>query len=377
MAKNIVFILHGIGEYDANWLQADSTAVHQLREDAKKYGFFEGRNLDTYVEFVPVLYDDVFRRILRHWRDLGESLSTAVPVMPDAAAKALDAIQKADDDQWVIQSAGDVVLYWGFRLFQQRVVLRVLAQITRKIADTITIGEQVPGYHILAHSLGSAVAHDALHHLGTEDWLGALAHAPFADSDGAEGTQDRDAYLEGLERMKIELGIANPFHPSLFQFETVTMVSNVSGLIHPSENPYHSIVRPGSASAEGAYTKAYINVNHKYDPISIAGRFKMPRAWEMQGGVDLTVDHVLDENIHSAAHYMAHPNVHLRLLQSYVDPFFATDNDVKAVGAFQRKHGFKNLAQGLLKDSINALIDIQGDGIDSILNAVKTVGRQV
>ena len=53
MAKNIVFILHGIGEYDNNWLQADSTAVHQLRKDAENYGFFEGKNLDSYVEFVP------------------------------------------------------------------------------------------------------------------------------------------------------------------------------------------------------------------------------------------------------------------------------------------------------------------------------------
>ena len=375
MAKNIVFVLHGIGEYEADWLQADSTAVQRLRDDAKNYGFFEGKSLDTYVEFVPVVYDDVFKRVLKHWSDLGDSLSSAVPVMPDVAAKALDYIQKADNDEWVIQYAGDVLLYWGFRLFQQRVVLRVLAQITQKIAETITIGDIVPEYHILAHSLGTAVAHDALHHLGTEDWLGALVHAPFADLDGTDGKHDHDTYMEGLERMKIELGIANPFHPSRFQFETVAMVSNVSGLIHPSESPYHSIVRPGSASAEGAFTKTYLNINHKYDPISIIGNFKMPRAWEMQGGVNLTVDHVLYENIHSAAHYMAHPNVHLRLLQSYVNPFFATDNDVKAVATFQRKHGFKNVTENLVKDRIQSLIDIEGDGIKKITTAIEKISR--
>jgi hypothetical protein len=375
MAKNIVFILHGIGEYDKDWLQADSTAAHQLREDAKNYGFFEGKNLDAYVEFVPVLYDDVFKRILKHWSDLGESLSNAVPVMPDAAAKALGYIQKADDDAWSIQHAGDVVLYWGFRLFQQRVVLRVLAQITRKIADSIVSNNQVPGYHILAHSLGTAVAHDALHHLGTEDWLGALAHAPFNDADGPTGANDRDVYLDGLKRLKTEFGIANPFHPSQFQFETVTMLSNVSELIHSHESPYNSIVRPGSASAESAFTKSYINVNHSYDPISIAGNFKMPKAWEMQGGVDLKVDHVLYANIHSAAHYVAHPNVHLRLLQSYVDPFFATDKDIKAVTTFQRNHGFKNLADAMLKDKIKSLIPVDGQGIDKILVAVERIGR--
>ena len=375
MAKNIVFVLHGIGEYDTDWLQADSMVAHQLRVDAKNYGFFEGKSLDTYVEFVPVLYDDVFQRILKHWSDLGEALSNAVPAMPDVAAKALEYIKKADDDKWAIKYAGDVVLYWGFRLFQQRVVLRVLSQITQKIADTIAASDQVPGYHILAHSLGTAVAHDSLHHLGTEDWLGALAHAPFADPDGDVGRGDRDAYLDALERVRSEFGIANPFHPSIFQFETVSMVSNVSGLIHPSENPYHSIVRPGSASAEGAFTKNYININHKYDPISIAGNFKMPRAWEMQGGIDLKVDHVLYENIHSAAHYMAHPNIHLRLLQSYVDPYFASDDDVKAVTTFQRKNGINKLANNLLKDKIKSLIDIDGEGIDKISKAIEKISQ--
>jgi hypothetical protein len=95
---------------------------------------------------------------------------------------------------------------------------------------------------------------------------------------------DRDVYLDGLKRLKTAFGIANPFHPSQFQFETVTMLSNVSELIHSSESPHNSIVRPGSASAEGAFTKSYINVNHIYDPISNAGNFKMPDAWEMQGG---------------------------------------------------------------------------------------------
>lgn len=375
MAKNIVFVLHGVGEYSEDWLQADSTAAHQLREDAKQYGFFEGKNLDTYVEFVPILYDDVFLRVLNHWSDLGDALGSAIPVMPKAADKVVKYLKKSDEDKWAIQFAGDVVLYWGFRLYQQRVVLRVLSQITKKVADTIASSDRVPGYHILAHSLGTAVAHDALHHLGTEDWLGALDHAPFDDPDGNDGAGDYAAYRDSLAGMKEDLGIANPFHPSLFQFETVTMLSNVSGLIHPSENPYHSIVRPGSASAEGAFTKNYLNVNHKYDPISIAGNFKMPRSWEMQGGIDITVDHVLDKEIHSADHYVAHPNVHLRLLQSYVDPYYASDEDVKAVKAFQKQNGFKNVADTKLKDKVKELVDIDGEEIDQLLSGIKKLEK--
>ncbi len=377
MAKNIVFVVHGIGDYDQSWLQADSSAAHRLREDAKNYGFFEGKSVDTYVEFVPILYDDVFLRILTHWNDLGEALESAIPVMPDVASKVVDLLKRSDDGEWIINYAGDAVLYWGFRLYQQRVVLRVIAQITKKIAETITSSDQVPGYHILAHSLGTAVTHDTLHHLGTEDWLGALDHAPFNDLDGPDGEADHIAYRNSLDWMKDELGVANPFHPSLFQFETVTMLSNVSGLIHPSESPYHSIVRPGSASSEGAFTKNYLNVNHKFDPVSIACNFKMPRSWEMQGGVDISVDHVVEKNIHSASNYVAHPNVHLRLLQSYVDPYFASDDDIKAVTTFRRKYGINNIVDNQLKDRIKGLVDIDGDGINKLVAAIKKLEQML
>ena len=369
MAKNIVFVMHGIGEYDQDWLADHSSAAYQLRRAAKDYGFFEGKSLDTYVEFVPILYDDVFKRILKHWHDLGGELAAAVPNMPGAAEKAVNLLQQADGDQWAIQFAGDVVLYWGFRLFQQRVILRVLAQITEKIAETITADDVVPGYHVLAHSLGTAVAHDALHHLGTEDWLAALKQAPLdADAD-AEAKAERDRYVNSVAQLRDKLGVANPLHPKRFQFESVTMLSNVSGLIHPSESPYHSIVRPGTSNDESAYTQNYVNVNHKYDPVSLAGNFKMPQSWTLQGGYDLRVDHVLDVNIHGAAHYVAHPNVHLRLLQFYVDPYAAGSEDLKAIARFQKAHGIENLAADL-KQQVKALVEIDGEGIDRLTAAL-------
>ena len=82
MAKDIVFVLHGIGQYAPDWIDQESCAVVALREAAKQYVFFEGRTLDSFVEFVPVVDADVFQRIMEHWKKLADGLTSAMPVMP-------------------------------------------------------------------------------------------------------------------------------------------------------------------------------------------------------------------------------------------------------------------------------------------------------
>lgn len=359
VTKNIVFVLHGIGQYTDGWIDMESCAVPALKKAAKSYSFFENRSLDSFVEFVPILYDDVFERIMQHWADLGEGLSSSVPLMPKFAKKVVDLMKQAGDDKWTLKTGADVALYWGFRLFQQRVVLRVLAQISTRVADTIGAGPVMPEYHVLAHSMGTAVAHDALHHLGTESWLAQLKKAEFSDADADAAKADRAEYLDGHGRFAQLRD--NPFNPRTFKFSSITMLSNVSGLIHPSASPYESIVRPGSATDHNAYATNYFNVNHKFDPISLIGNFEMPAGWEFANGFDLELDHLVGnvEQIHDAAHYISHPNVHLRLLTQYVDSYSPTADDVSQVEAFQNKNGIKpqslNAAKSFLKGDVGPL----------------------
>lgn len=336
MAKDIVFVLHGIGEYTSGWIDGESCAVPVLREVIKQYPHFENRTLDSYVEFVPILYDDVFQRVMGHWKALADGLSQSVPVMPGFMDGALELMSGATKSDWAHTHGVDVALYWGFRLFQQRVVLRVLAQMTRKIADTIAQPEGRPHYHVLAHSLGTAVAHDALHHLGTEAWLARLKDAKFDDDDGHAAASERDTYVDAVSQLRQHT--PNPLSPQRFKFETITMLSNVSALIHPSTSPYHSIVRPGSSSDMGAYAQVYFNFNHKFDPVSIAGNFVMPDGWKIVGGVDTKLDHIYKDpkNIHDAAHYVRNPKVHLALLAFYVNDYTPSNKDKEQVGVFER-----------------------------------------
>jgi hypothetical protein len=358
VTKNIVFVLHGIGQYTDGWIDMESCAVPALKKAAKSYAFFEGISLDSFIEFVPILYDDVFERIMQHWADLGEGLSSSVPLMPKFAKKVVDLMKQAGDDKWTLKTGADLALYWGFRLFQQRVVLRVLAQISTRVADTIG-GPVMPEYHVLAHSMGTAVAHDALHHLGTESWLAQLKKAEFDDADADAAKADRAEYLDGHGRFAQLRD--NPFNPRTFKFSSITMLSNVSGLIHPSASPYESIVRPGSATDHNAYATNYFNVNHKFDPISLIGNFEMPAGWTLVNGLDRKLDHLVGniEEIHDAAHYITHPDVHLRLLAQYVDTYSPTADDFSQIAAFQNKNGIKpqslNAAKSFLKGDVGPL----------------------
>jgi hypothetical protein len=336
VAKDIVFVVHGIGQYATGWIDEESCAVPVLREVAQQYSFFEGRTLDSFVEFVPILYDDVFQRIMEHWKKLADGLTAAVPAMPGFMDRTLKLMSGATQADWAHTHGADVALYWGFRLFQQRIVLRVLAQMTRKIADTIGGPGGKPQYHVLAHSLGTAVAHDALHHLGTEAWLARLQETEFDDDDADAAGAERDTYVDAVQRLRQH--DPNPLNPQRFKFETITMLSNVSALIHPSTSPYHSIVRPGSSHDMGAYTQNYFNVNHKFDPVSIAGQFEMPQAWSVMGGFDTKVDHVYKDpnNVHDAAHYVRNPKVHLPLLAFYVNAYAPTQSDVEQIEVFEK-----------------------------------------
>jgi hypothetical protein len=317
------------------------------------------------------------------WSSKAEGLRNSIPLMPDLATKVLSFVEDLDEDDWEKNFAADVALYWGFRLFQQRVSLSVIKQIVDKVTIIAAAGGEKPDYHVLAHSLGTAVAHDALHHLGTESWLDSLAARQVTEKD-EQAREEQEAIIMALEQLKENFGTSNPFSPQLFSFESITMISNTSGLIHANEGPATSIVRPGTATEHGAYARTYINANHVADPVSIATRFKPPPDWDFSGGFsDLGFTHYLRNDairtikdtgawIHSAAHYIANPSLHLRLLALYVNPYRPTAEDRSAVASFARKHGPASI-EATVKQAYDDLEAGKIDGLDRIIDVIKKV----
>jgi hypothetical protein len=58
MARNILFLIHGVGKQPPNWAEAPGGVLDTLKAAAKRYSFFRDKKLEDSVEVVPIGYDD-------------------------------------------------------------------------------------------------------------------------------------------------------------------------------------------------------------------------------------------------------------------------------------------------------------------------------
>ena len=77
MAKNVVFLVHGVGRHTENWAYGPEGPIPALEKAAQNYSFFKGKKLSDLVEIVPIYFDDIFDRILKQWQDLAAGLTGA------------------------------------------------------------------------------------------------------------------------------------------------------------------------------------------------------------------------------------------------------------------------------------------------------------
>ncbi len=342
MAKNVLFLIHGVGKHGDDWATGAGGAVPTLKEASAQYPFFAGKNLENIIEFVPIRYDDIFDRILGHWANLAESLRTdAGAAGPQTVRTALDLLSEANDDTNVfLTHGGDVALYKGFELFAQRVQLRVISKIVETIAAKFREDASTSvRFNVLAHSLGTTVAHDALHLLGTEDWLrqGYQFNEDQAAAQSEQGTLD-----SSLENLRDRRERTSPLAPGEFRFDSLFMVSNTSSLLHTTnQSPTESIVRPGTDGHAPSYCSSYYNFDHKFDPISKVKRFQIPTQWKsFEGAIDIkNLDHFHAKNIHSLSHYLKHPQVHLHILTRLVNAYAPEEQDLTVLRSFPRFDG--------------------------------------
>jgi hypothetical protein len=323
MSKPVLFLLHGVGQHSQEWASIAGGPVHALKQAASRYACFEGRDLEELVELVPIRYDDIFDRLMSQWADQARKLrDLATPLGSSLLDGGLDLLSKADSGHAVPAVGCDVLLYKGFRLFSHRVQLHVALQMAKVIAErTRDVQGAPPRFYVMAHSLGTTVAHDALHRLGAESWQ------DFQEMRGEDGV---DGDLTELAQIK-----TSGFAPGEFKFDGLFQIANMSRLLHTTtEGPTESFVRPGTGA--GACIQGYFNFDHAADPISKVLRFAMPQPWkDSRIGTELEVRHIHDYNIHGYAHYLAHPKVHATVFrQLFRDTFQLAPAEQDAIRSF-------------------------------------------
>jgi hypothetical protein len=284
--RHLAFFLHGMGQHEDGW---ETSAVRVLRDVFDDYASLASRSFDDYFDVVALRYSDSFDELTRTWRDAPQDLKSSLTDVSGSARRQIE--REIDrvagwvevDDSFFWTHAMDVILYRFFSLVRERIDASIAAGIVGRLADD---DGAYRGWCVVAHSLGTAVAHNVLNKIyGT----------PLDD-----GTT-------------LNVGDTRP--------TTVMMVANVSRVLQlPGAKVYETRVAPGSVNT-GRVCEYYLNARHRLDP------FVQPKAFDPDNWPDpfnadngyyqhLRVGHILNANIHALDHYLKNPRVHVPFFRS-------------------------------------------------------------
>jgi hypothetical protein len=286
-------LIHGVGVHPANWWNGVVEQIDQLGSRYATVSVPPSKEVD----FVGITYDDVFDAQLQRWdQDLAQLKASALfPQVKDA----LSWLDGATERSFVWTYIGDVVLF-----LVEVTRMAVVARVTAALADVISKkSDGDTEFSIIAHSLGTAVAMEAVNALATP--------AP---------------------------GIGWPGLPPGFLFREIVMVANTSRLLQRKGLQAYTESRllPRRYAANGLCV-TYRNVFHRLDPIPWVRGFDL-QANESSGYFRFAVEHYYARNIHSIEHYLEHPAVHGPILR-LPDPNNLPANDLKA--AIDQYYGVK------------------------------------
>ncbi|HET8939937.1 MAG TPA: hypothetical protein VFN67_41135 [Polyangiales bacterium] len=304
MAKNVLFLVHGMGWHLESSAGAGAWHLDVERALQDAWALFPSlaaRSFETYIELAPLNYDGVFRDYLQGVSDSAERVHQALGDAEYAKVAAVIAGADAAEQNFFWANAADVLLYrFGGDLFRN-----VHAKLGQQIAQRVLKAWDSPSgsstlFSVMCHSLGTATVHGALNRLGG----GRIAGSDALRMGGNFGLH---AYVS---------------------------LANVSRLLFRGQGSLYerTIVRPQLSG--GRYVRRFLNVRHIADPIPAPLCFA-PKSWG-PGFTDIAVRHLRDPNVHGFTHYLANPRVSGALFRTLLPAPLLSQAEVDAVAAEYR-----------------------------------------
>lgn len=315
MASNLLFVVHGMGSYPAGW---EGEIRTKLESVAQRYAAFRAdpASLWQRVELVPVGYDDLLRGtpekpgLLERWKQEAGGLLAFAGANKLPSVGSLDWLEPlaTQDQEFFWERVADVVAYRFFGLIRDAIRVHVARQILDELvpegATPDLAARSFERGTILAHSLGTAVTHDALSLLGTTRFEGH----------------------------------ANVFSPPMCRFRAVFQLANVSRVLANDIPLDGSIVHGGPVGDAGSDCTRFASFRHKLDPFCLVRPFRLEA--DARFNTLRTLAHFQDWNLHGFGHYLDHPHVHVPLLNAALgedaitgDEYAAALSEAKALGA--------------------------------------------
>jgi hypothetical protein len=281
MAENrhVLFLVHGMGVQGKDWSGGMQKAIRGAFE---KLPALSGVAFDDQFEFAPVRYDDFFDDLRTQWAGQARSLLDFLNPLAtkgelgrtekfiEKAAQAGGSFNKND---FAHTHLLDVFLYRFATQTREEVRVAVGKQILQKLTK---LDRTSPiRWSVIAHSLGTSVAHDALH----------------------------EAFTAGTLR---DLTFPN----------ALVMLANVSRVVESDIDVYTSTVAPGAPAAPRFGVRHYVNANNNWDPFPAPAPFEPVSTWPAPGVrdeglyTDVLIKDIEAVNVHDVEHYIRNPRVH-------------------------------------------------------------------
>lgn len=302
MARHLIFLVHGMGVYskqgaNGKW-EPDKSLWHDEQEALLKKHYqdyrshinipgFDMPEFDDAFEIVPIVYDQVFTRVLQEWANRAdEMLATGVINSLDFVKKIMGWM-RSDKlmTEFFFTHFGDVFLYRYFDHFEQSVQANVQAGIVSKLIDQNS-GVQRK-WSVIGHSLGTKIVHDSIE---------ALYH----DST---------------------INIGDEIQPA----QVIALIANVCDVLErPDQNVVDSSIYPSGDATNNSACRHLICSSHKWDFFTNIDPYKpkggrWATATNARRFINLrnieTVDLSAENwwNVHSFKNYIAHPGIHIPL----------------------------------------------------------------
>jgi hypothetical protein len=373
--KNVLFFVHGIGRHAAGWSGAPDGPIAALENAMKLYPecFRAGNKLSDYLELVEIRYDDVFDLILNQWQSLADKLGAAGGNINWVGEVQGLLTRVGGHQNQFVDFGGDVALYCGFRLVARIVRLRINSIIAAEILRVHLKardagGLQVPRFGVIAHSLGTAVAQDALLQLATQPWT-SDEDAIQAELPGHPELIDNPHHSEAQRAHREHAADgtrAFPDRPIPVGLTLLCQLSNTTRVCTRASGEYATLRKAGGRLSP-LDCELFINVNNKLDPVSRVCAYRMP---DRPNALDVVLDHLHQPNVHGFGHYLSHPAVHGPVFRSLVADFsFACAQRAQTLAGSSEWHG--------IGGELGAMAKARQDEVEAKLKALLRDGGDV
>ena len=285
--KHIVFLVHGMGEFEKGWSKSAQALIRKHFDQYPQLGWLPFKDR---FQFKEIVYNDEFKQVRDSWKQQQQSLAKVLGglgITQGAIATLSKLAKVTEKDSFLNTHVLDVLLYRFVRQIGAAARDSVRSQILNELKKQAQSSSL--SWSVVAHSLGTAVAHDALHELYT-DRIG-----------------DMDQQLGQITRPRL-----------------VMMVANVSRVLQTFKKTYESLVSPGSPDGDHI-CRHYVNAHHEWDPFTLPKSFSPKDDWptlEIRAkGLyrDVTTRVIEKVNVHDLNHYLRNPEVHIPMFHALID----------------------------------------------------------